>query len=281
MIKENDKKSRNDHQSYEFTLTGAELYYFSGIMHAPLLLGIEDPFLGFLADEMEAEMEIAKKYLLERKYIIEHDNQVVLNAAIAAILDTIFFPKIFLQLILSTETQCEEQYFYATANFFAKQLFDQEQSKIKKQQIHLIHGTPEKSAGLQWIYDYLELKHYSAIEIEPFIIDTVSLQNIIPVARSNGFQAAIDYLQENNKDYDASPITPFLKDIEKHIRNFSMSALKNKSEYENDYYNMAALEGENRYWKLMPLEINTEKIRISPINYDEITDWIQKMFTYV
>lgn len=51
------------------TLKAKELFFLAGILGSDRLLGVEDPFKGYLAEELAEEWEQVKATLLEKGYL--------------------------------------------------------------------------------------------------------------------------------------------------------------------------------------------------------------------
>ncbi|MBE9913131.1 hypothetical protein G8C92_03640 [Paenibacillus donghaensis] len=60
------------------TLDNKEFFFLAGILGSDRLLGVEDPFRGYLAEEISDEWGVVKQSLLEKGYLIEEENGVEL-----------------------------------------------------------------------------------------------------------------------------------------------------------------------------------------------------------
>lgn len=58
------------------TLDSKELYFLTGIIGSDRLLGVEDPFRGYLSEEIADEWDKAKAALLQKGYLIEEQDGV-------------------------------------------------------------------------------------------------------------------------------------------------------------------------------------------------------------
>lgn len=61
------------------TLDNKEFFFLAGILGSNRLLGVEDPFQGYLAEEITEEWDIVKASLLDKGYLVEEDNGVELS----------------------------------------------------------------------------------------------------------------------------------------------------------------------------------------------------------
>jgi len=60
------------------TLDNREFFFLAGILGSDRLLGVEDPFQGYLAQEIAEEWDEVKQSLLEKGYLVEEDDGAML-----------------------------------------------------------------------------------------------------------------------------------------------------------------------------------------------------------
>jgi len=90
--------------SSEFTLTCStqELFTLASLLGGEMLIGVPDPFPGWLTEEIEEAMQEARKALAERGHLtLRPDGQVVMDVATAALVGTLVAPQ---SVVLLTET---------------------------------------------------------------------------------------------------------------------------------------------------------------------------------
>lgn len=76
--------------TWSIILSKDELYLLAGILQTGSLIGVQDPFLGFLADEIEERLEQAKEALSDQDYLRERPGEeLVLDSGIAAMVKAI------------------------------------------------------------------------------------------------------------------------------------------------------------------------------------------------
>ena len=56
------------------TLNDKEFFFLAGILGSDRLLGVEDPFSGYLSEEITVEWEAAKESLLDKSYLIREES---------------------------------------------------------------------------------------------------------------------------------------------------------------------------------------------------------------
>ena len=55
------------------TLNDKEFFFLAGIIGSDRLLGVEDPFVGYLTEEIAVEWEKTKQSLLSKQYLIQEE----------------------------------------------------------------------------------------------------------------------------------------------------------------------------------------------------------------
>lgn len=75
-IATDDDDKEEKRMSNRITLDAKELYFLTGIIGSARLSGIEDPFRGYLTDEIAEEWDRAKSALLKKGYLIVQPNGV-------------------------------------------------------------------------------------------------------------------------------------------------------------------------------------------------------------
>lgn len=81
-------------QTLSITLTGSEISLLASLLGGDTLLGIDDPFIGWLTEEIEEEWQLVKASLADRRFIeLVSDEEVVMDVAVAALVGTCAFPE--------------------------------------------------------------------------------------------------------------------------------------------------------------------------------------------
>jgi hypothetical protein len=102
--------------------TGPELFFLSAVIGGEALIGVQDPFPGWLTEEIQDVMEEVQVTLAQRGYIsILPDRQVMIAPAVAPLVDTITFPAAsFLVTISMADGYTEQRTFHLKASTIAK-----------------------------------------------------------------------------------------------------------------------------------------------------------------
>lgn len=91
------------------TLDNKEFFFLAGILGSNRLLGVEDPFQGYLAEEITEEWDVVKASLLDKGYLVEEDNGIELAMP----------PKIFSRVAIAglAERSCWLKYVQGNETF--------------------------------------------------------------------------------------------------------------------------------------------------------------------
>jgi len=82
-----------DNQIPVITCSAQEMAFLAGSLGADTLLGVADPFMGWLADEIEDAWKQAQSALAGRSFIkVQPDGGIVMDVAVAALVGTCAFP---------------------------------------------------------------------------------------------------------------------------------------------------------------------------------------------
>lgn len=97
-----------DESALVITCTRTEAAFLASLLGADLLIGLDDPFRGWLADEIEAAWEEAKSALAQRQFIrIEEDGGIVMDTTVAALIGVWAFADASFLLRLTTWPHAE------------------------------------------------------------------------------------------------------------------------------------------------------------------------------
>lgn len=80
----------DENPAWSLELSQEELYLLAGFLETPSLIGIDDPYLGKLADEVSSELERIRKELVARGLLaVEPDGSLSLDPAVCLLVNTI------------------------------------------------------------------------------------------------------------------------------------------------------------------------------------------------
>jgi len=91
---------------WNLSCSNVELFTLASLLGGVMLVGVPDPFPGWLTEEIEEAMQAARKALAERGHLtLRPDGQVVMDVVTAALVGTLVAPQ---AVVLFTETSPDE-----------------------------------------------------------------------------------------------------------------------------------------------------------------------------
>lgn len=114
-------------QTLSITLTGSEISLLASLLGGDTLLGVDDPFIGWLAEEIEEEWQLVKASLADRRFIeLVSDDEVVMDAAVAALVGTCAFPEAsFVVTYTEAGKEPSTQYLHVSDELVVEQLAEE------------------------------------------------------------------------------------------------------------------------------------------------------------
>lgn len=112
-----------DNTAASITCSPVEATFLASLLGADMLLGIQDPFLGWLTEEIEEAWEQTRQALADRRFIeVQPDGGIVMDIAVAALVGTWAFPEASFLLTFTpadgTQQRCS---FHLTSNLGVEQ----------------------------------------------------------------------------------------------------------------------------------------------------------------
>ena len=113
-------------ESPTITCSASEATFLASLLGAQALLGMPDPFLGWLADEIEAAWADAKQTLAARRYLaLEADGQIVVDTTVAALIGVWAQPAAsFILTYTPANASTRTHYFHLTRDRAVEQIAD-------------------------------------------------------------------------------------------------------------------------------------------------------------
>ena len=100
-----------------------ELYFLAGLLQKGNLIGIEDPFLGFLAEEMEERLDKAKRSLIKQGYMKAFsEEELIIDFGVAAMVESITTSEHLLVATLSIDHRSAHYIIHLTAELLIEQV---------------------------------------------------------------------------------------------------------------------------------------------------------------
>lgn len=218
-----------------------EATFLASLLGANVLLGIQDPFHGWLAEDIEAVWNQARVTLAERHFIeVGQDDQVVMDTAVAALLGTWALPETSIVLTLTAgEGPAQVRYFHLTRYLAV------EQSVIEESWCELT-ALVDVRAVYQRIIQLWDLRDQIAAKGSSVTVPEALLIQARAKAKSD-VKAAKRVLRE--ADIEATSASSIAQTLARPIANGALVALARwKTAWETD--GLGLLEGRNGLWRL-------------------------------
>ncbi|MEC0240406.1 hypothetical protein P4H66_11140 [Paenibacillus dokdonensis] len=182
------------------TLDNKEFFFLAGILGSDRLLGIEDPFQGYLAEEIAEEWDVVKESLLEKGYLVEEDNGVELAMP----------PKVFSRVAIAglAERSCWlrykqnnetfEGYLHATNERVVQVCKSERDFHYKLDEL----GTVDEACGR--LIDEMDLKDYAPADTPALLLSKKKFGEILSRASALTLDELSDELAAATNDMEGS-----------------------------------------------------------------------------
>ncbi|WP_339321248.1 hypothetical protein [Paenibacillus sp. FSL W8-0194] len=148
------------------TLDNREFFFLAGILGSDRLLGVEDPFQGYLAQEIADEWDDVKRSLLEKGYLVEEDDGSLLAMP----------PKVFSRVAIASlaerscwlrykrQEEAFEGYLHATNERVVQVC------KSEKDLVYELDELGNVEAACSQLVDKMDLKDYAPAETPALLL---------------------------------------------------------------------------------------------------------------
>ncbi len=172
------------------TCSAVEATFLASLLGADMLLGIPDPFHGWLTEEIEEAWDKARTALAERRFIvIEGEGGIVMDTAVAALAGTWAFPEAsFIVTFTSGDSTPDVRYFHLTRYLAVEQIPTTEPA------VQLI-ALEDATAVYQRVIRIFGLEHQIAAPGRSAVLPEATLTQARVQAGASGIEAAQSVLQ--------------------------------------------------------------------------------------
>ncbi|MDR0266678.1 hypothetical protein [Paenibacillus sp.] len=182
------------------TLDNKEFFFLAGILGSDRLLGVEDPFQGYLAEEIADEWGVVKASLLEKGYLIEEENGIELAMP----------PKVFSRVAIASlaERSCWiryrknnktfEGYLHATNERVVQVCKSDKDSEYKLDEL----GTVDEASDR--LLEEMELKDYAPIDAPALLLSKSKFGELYSSASALSLEDLSDELAAATNDPEGS-----------------------------------------------------------------------------
>ncbi|MDF2629351.1 MAG: hypothetical protein K0R39_3182 [Symbiobacteriaceae bacterium] len=232
------------------TLTKAEYALIAGVLGASTLIGIDDPFKGYLADELRAELDKTLDGLVKRGVAeLRADRRVVFDQTLGLVCATCGFPEAVYTLTRTNREGVADQHlFFITRTASAEMVHSAHNSLTLTK-----WETPQQVVAR--VLALLKLTEVAALELPAAVLPQASLSAAVAAAQASGAEAALAALVEAG--VDQATADALSKSLTHPDLNASFVSLAQKgAAWESG--GVALLLGAGQLWKLQPVTGGTE-----------------------
>ena len=184
--------------TFTLSLAPAELTLIAQMLDVPSLFLTEDPFLGWLADEIEESLKQAKESLAARGYIeVRSDGTVAVDTGVAALVGALAFPDSSLVATVAIDGQPPLS---RHLHFASGLIVEQEQHRNHTYSLTALRN---QDAAVQRLKEFLCLDDQPALAVEPCTITEADVNRARQIACEKGSKACAGFLEHAG----ASPAT--------------------------------------------------------------------------
>ncbi len=226
--------------NWSFSCSPGELYTLASLLGGEMLIGVPDPFPGWLTEEIQAAMEEARRSLTARGILAPRDDgQMVMDVAAAALVGTLVSPQAaFLVTATAPEQPPRQVNLYYRAPLTA--------AMEKQEGNWLLEFLPDSTAIARRVQELWHLGPQRAVQATPFSLPEGAME-LIRQARSLGEKEALDRLREAGVPLASA--RAMARTLTTPRQNGAMVALCSRQGVW-DTGGLGILEGENGLWLL-------------------------------
>lgn len=223
------------------TCSAQEMVFLASLLGADTLLGIEDPFMGWLADEIEEAWQQVRTALAGRRFIeIQPDDSIVMDVAVAALVGTCAFPEAsFVLTVTLAGEEAEVHYFHLTRHLAVEQTMVAEGCRLT--------ALEDARAIFTRMTNLLGLHEQRAAPGSGGVLLEECLAQARTLADESGVASAQTTLQQAGLDADTA--AALAETLACPVRNGALVALARR-ETTWEVVGLGLLEGQNGLWRL-------------------------------
>jgi len=227
---------------WSFSCSPVELYTLASLLGGEMLIGVPDPFPGWLTEEIQEAMEGAMGSLMASGVLAPRDNgQIVMDVAVAALVGTMIAPQTV--FVLTTTIASPHQLFCRRNIYHRPPLTMMMELREEPWTLRFL---PDPEAVLQQVRECWRLGSQEAVSASPFALPESVLEQARQV-RPAGEQEVREQLEKAG--VSAANAAALAHTLVHPIRNGALVAVR-AHEGNWDTGGLGMLEGENGLWML-------------------------------
>jgi len=227
--------------------TAAEMVLLAGLLGAEQVLGVEDPFRGWLAEEVDSAWEQARVGLAARGYLTTGpDGTVTLDATVAALVGTWARPRAsFVVTATRLPGPAQVVYYHVGDHLAVEQVRSADGCRLL--------ALADAQAVLECVCHLCGLAEQAAAAQGPLVLPESDLRRAWEAAQAGGVSAALPVLlRPGASDEDARALAASLAEPASNSAVAGLTRRGNSWEVAG----LALLEGCNGLWRLRPFARN-------------------------
>jgi len=183
-----------NNESPTITCSATEATWLASLLGANVLLGLHDPFVGWLTEEIETAWVDARQSLAARNYIaLEANGQITLDTTVAALIGTWAKPDAsFILTFTPIGKPTESRYFHLTRYLAVEQTIAAERYQLT--------ALADARAVYQRILDLLQVENQVAAGAANITLLQAQLMNARASAEQTGAEGVLNILREAPSD---------------------------------------------------------------------------------
>jgi len=255
------------------TCSAQEMVFLASLLGADTLLGIDDPFMGWLADEIEEAWQRARTALVERRFIeVQSDGGIVMDIAVAALVGTCAFPEAsFILTVTPAGERTDVRYFHLTGYLAVEQAVVNDGYRLT--------ALEDAQAVFMRMTGLLGLHNQQATPGTGGALAEERLLQARTLACESGIEAAQSALHQAGLDPDTA--AALAKTLAHPVRNGALVALARR-EFTWEVAGLGLLEGQNGLWRLRAFTRGGENwVEATPCDAAEACEAVRQVMNRV
>ncbi|MGQ9804327.1 MAG: ESX secretion-associated protein EspG [Anaerolineae bacterium] len=251
----------------QFVCYPEELFTLASMLGGETLIGVPDPFPGWLTEEIEAAVEKARQSLIGRGYLKEQDGALHMDVLVAALVATVAEPEAAVILTVHQPPHKPQwEAFYWRSPLIV--------TLHPENDRYTLASLPSSQDALSLILKVWGVDAQKPAPGGAFAV----LQKVLDATREalkQGEREAIRVLHRSG--VESGSARAFVRTLRAGVRNGALSAFR-PLETTWQVGGIGMLEGENGLWRLRPFQRqNAEWVECIPCSASELTEEIRSL----
>ena len=258
------------------TCSAQEMIFLASSLGADTLLGIADPFVGWLTEEIEETKELVQATLAERNFVaIQPDDEIVMDVAVAALVGTCAFPDAsFVVTFTPADGEATTRYLHVTERLAVEQTAMPEPVATYR-----LTALENGQAAYGRILEIFGLNGQRAVSSPGGELPEAALIQAREAAAKTEREKAREVLEKAGLSNDVA--AALAETLSNPVANGALVALAHQ-ETAWDVSGAGILEGQNGLWRLRPFTREGENwVELIPCDADEARESIRRVMNRV